>query len=116
MIRSLHDRKIETVAFPGQCMSLGPVGKKALTHQTRRPPAPAEGVVPWGAAHQEWFVRHFGHGFGAHAIGDDLPQAANRITLSETETDSGGLPAAKLHDMPHENDRRMMPCSPLITG
>jgi choline dehydrogenase-like flavoprotein len=64
--------------------------------------------APWGEAHHAWFRRHFGHSFGAFAIGDDLPQAGNRITLSETETDSDGLPAAKLHYVPHENDDRMM--------
>jgi choline dehydrogenase-like flavoprotein len=64
--------------------------------------------APWGADHHAWFVRHFGHSFGAFAIGDDLPQASNRITLSEHETDSDGLPAAKLYYRPHENDVRMM--------
>ncbi len=64
--------------------------------------------APWGPAHHAWFARHFGHSFGAYAIGDDLPQASNRITLSETQTDSDGLPAAKLHYVPHENDLRMM--------
>jgi len=64
--------------------------------------------APWGPQHHAWFARHFGHSFGAYAIGDDLPQASNRITLSETQTDSDGLPAAKLHYVPHENDLRMM--------
>ena len=64
--------------------------------------------APWGADHHSWFARHFGHSFGAYAIGDDLPQAENRITLSRAEADSDGLPAAKLNYQPHENDRRMM--------
>ncbi len=64
--------------------------------------------APWGEGHHAWFRRHFGHGFGAFAIGDDLPQASNRITLSETETDPSGLPAAKLHYVPHANDWKMM--------
>lgn len=64
--------------------------------------------APWGEGHHAWFRRHFGHGFGAFAIGDDLPQATNRIMLSETETDASGLPAAKLHYVPHENDWKMM--------
>jgi 2-methyl-1,2-propanediol dehydrogenase len=37
-----------------------------------------------------------------------LPQANNRVTLSTSETDSDGLPAAKLRYVPHENDIRMM--------
>jgi choline dehydrogenase-like flavoprotein len=80
---------------------VGPAGATAIGSFRNQP-------APWGAAHHEWFVRHFGHGFGAYAIGDDLPQATNRITLSEIERDSDGLPAAKLHYVPHENDRRMM--------
>lgn len=64
--------------------------------------------APWGSDHHSWFVRHFGRSFGAYAIGDDLPQASNRITLSETETDGDGLPAAKLYYRPHENDICMM--------
>ena len=64
--------------------------------------------APWGAGHHAWFARRFGHSFGAYAIGDDLPQATNRITLSRHETDADGLPAAKLHYLPHENDLRMM--------
>jgi choline dehydrogenase-like flavoprotein len=44
----------------------------------------------------------------AHAIGDDIPQARNRITLSETQTDGDGLPAAKLAYVPHANDWAMM--------
>jgi len=64
--------------------------------------------APWGQDHHAWFRRRFGHGFGAFAIGDDLPQAGNRITLSATEKDGSGLPAAKLHYVPHENDWKMM--------
>ncbi len=79
----------------------GPAGATAIGSFRNQP-------APWGTAHHTWFVRHFGHGFGAYAIGDDLPQANNRITLSEVEKDSDGLPAAKLHYVPHENDMRMM--------
>ena len=79
----------------------GPAGSAAIGAFSNRP-------APWGADHHAWFARHFGHSFGAFAIGDDLPQATNRITLSETQTDSDGLPAAKLAYLPHENDLRMM--------
>jgi choline dehydrogenase-like flavoprotein len=65
-------------------------------------------AMPWGEGHHAWFKRHFGRSFGAYAIGDDLPQASNRVTLSKTETDNDGLPAAKLYYVPHENDTRMM--------
>ncbi len=38
--------------------------------------------APWSAAHHDYFIRHFGHSFGACAIGDDLPQPGNRVTPS----------------------------------
>jgi 2-methyl-1,2-propanediol dehydrogenase len=79
----------------------GPAGSASIGAFSNRP-------APWGADHHDWFARHFGHSFGAFAIGDDIPQATNRITLSETERDSDGLPAAKLAYLPHENDLRMM--------
>ena len=46
---------------------------------------PAAGYVsnaqaPWGRDHHQWFERHFAHGVGVHAIGDDLPNPDNRVT------------------------------------
>ena len=79
----------------------GPAGAAAIGAFGHRP-------APWGAAHHDYFVQHFGHSFGAYAIGDDLPQPGNRVTLSNTDHDSDGLPAAKLHYQPHENDLRIM--------
>jgi len=64
--------------------------------------------APWGAAHHAWFRGHFSRAMVVHAIGDDIPQATNRITLSEDRTDGDGLPAARLTYVPHENDWRMM--------
>ncbi len=64
--------------------------------------------APWGHDHHAWFERHFGHGIGIHAIGDDLPSPDNRVTLDPTVCDQDGMPAAKLHYEPGENDRRMM--------
>ena len=64
--------------------------------------------APWGRQHHAWFRRHFGHGFGAFAIGDDLPQPTNRVTLSAHLSDADGLAAPHIDYQPHENDRRMM--------
>jgi choline dehydrogenase-like flavoprotein len=64
--------------------------------------------APWGEAHHAWFRGHFSRAMVAHAIGDDIPQPTNRITLSDTLTDADGLPAARLHYVPHANDWRMM--------
>lgn len=64
--------------------------------------------APWGAAHHAWFRRHFAHSVRVHAIGDDLPQPENRVTLSTTLKDSSGLPAPKVSYRPHANDWRQM--------
>jgi 2-methyl-1,2-propanediol dehydrogenase len=64
--------------------------------------------APWGRGHHTWFEKHFGHMIGVFAIGDDLPNPNNRITLDPARTDASGLPAAKLFYAPGENDRRMM--------
>ena len=64
--------------------------------------------APWGRDHHRWFERHFGHGIGLHAIGDDLPNPDNRVTLDPSIRDRDGVPAARLFYEPGENDRRMM--------
>jgi choline dehydrogenase-like flavoprotein len=64
--------------------------------------------APWGHGHHAWFERHFAHGIGVHAIGDDLPSPNNRVTINPAVRDSYGLPAARLFYEPGENDRRMM--------
>jgi choline dehydrogenase-like flavoprotein len=64
--------------------------------------------APWGKDHHKWFERHFGHGIGVFAIGDDLPNPDNRVTLHKTLTDADGIPAAETHYAPGENDKRMM--------
>ena len=65
-------------------------------------------VAPWGADHHAWVRRHFGHGFCMLLVGDDLPLPENRVTLSETVTDSDGIPAPKITYGLGQNDRRMM--------
>jgi choline dehydrogenase-like flavoprotein len=65
-------------------------------------------AAPWGKTHHTWFERHFDHVFCAGAIGDDLPQADNRVSLSSKLFDDTGLPAAHIRYRPHENDWRMM--------
>lgn len=64
--------------------------------------------APWGQGHHSWFERHFGHGIGIFAIGDDLPNPNNRVTLHADLTDSDGMPIALSHYEPGENDKRMM--------
>jgi len=76
-------------------------GMTAVGNFSRQP-------APWGKAHHAWFDRHFAHSFRVHAIGDDLPQAGNRVTLSTTLKDASGLPAPKVVYRPHANDWRQM--------
>lgn len=80
---------------------MGPAGACVTGAFSGRP-------APWGVGHHEWFAGHFGHSFGAFAIGDDLPQAGNRVTLSGTVRDGDGLAAAHLEYVPHANDLAMM--------
>ncbi len=87
--------------FNFNCATAGHAGGQSIGFIT---PASA----PWGPDHHAWFRSHFSHGFAVFAIGDDLPQASNRVTLSAIEQDTDGLPAPKISYTPHENDRRMM--------
>ena len=96
----------ETEASPGfvngfnfNCATAGHAGGQSIGFVT---PASA----PWGKGHHDWFRRHFGHGCAVFAIGDDMPQASHRVTLSDTEKDADGLPAPKISYAPHENDLR----------
>lgn len=65
-------------------------------------------AAPHGAEHHAWFRDHFDRGFAILLVGDDLPLAENRVTLSATMTDSDGLPAPKIAYGLHPNDERMM--------
>ena len=65
-------------------------------------------VMPWGAEHHDWFRRYFGHSFGILVVGDDLPLAENRVTLSETVVDTDGLPAPKISYKLCANDQKQM--------
>ena len=64
--------------------------------------------APWGRDHHKWFERHFGHCIGVYAIGDDLPNRDNRVCLDPGICDKDGVPVARLHYQPGENDKRMM--------
>ncbi len=70
------------------------------SHAARRP--------PWGRAHHDWFRSHFSRGFGVLVLGDDLPRAENRVTLSTTQKDSSGLPAPHIAYGLTENDKRLL--------
>lgn len=64
--------------------------------------------APWGRGHHAWFRRRFSRSFRAYAIGDDLPQPDNRVTLSARLQDSDGIPAPRVSYRPHANDVAQM--------
>ncbi len=62
----------------------------------------------WGAALHDQVARKFGRSFEWGIIGEDLPDTTNRIALSDTLTDSDGLPAPQVHYAMSANTRRML--------
>lgn len=65
-------------------------------------------AAPWGRDHHAWFARRYSRSFRAYAIGDDIPQDDNRVTLSDQLADGDGLPAPRIRYRPHANDRAQM--------
>ncbi|TRZ99603.1 MAG: GMC family oxidoreductase [Rhodocyclaceae bacterium] len=53
------------------------------------------------------FMQHYTHLAGLLVMGEDMPQASNRITLSKTGKDRHGLPIASIHLTHHANDLAM---------
>ena len=49
----------------------------------------------------------YDHMAGMWIVGEDMPQASNRITLDPTARDKHGLPAANVHFDDHANDVAM---------
>ncbi|MEL7205285.1 MAG: GMC family oxidoreductase [Pseudomonadota bacterium] len=59
----------------------------------------------WGPEFANW-MDHYNKMAGMWIVGEDMPQATNRITLSST-TDQWGLPVANVHFDDHPNDIAM---------
>jgi 2-methyl-1,2-propanediol dehydrogenase len=87
--------------FNFNCISSFAAGEQAIGVVT-------DERAPWGRGHHRWFERHFDHVFSVHAIGDDLPDPENRVTLDPSAVDADGVPIAQLRYRPGENDKRMM--------
>ena len=62
----------------------------------------------WGPQHHEEFARRFGRSMGMAAICEDLPEEHNRVDLDTHQTDSHGLPAARVTYTLSENSKRML--------
>ena len=63
--------------------------------------------LPWGRDHHAAFEARFDRLCGL-TVREDLPEAHNRITLSNRLTDRDGLPAAKMSYRVSENARRIL--------
>jgi choline dehydrogenase-like flavoprotein len=66
------------------------------------------GEQVWGPAHHEHVKTHLGHGANWGLFAEDLPDEANRVTLSGSVTDALGIPAPEIHYTMADNARRML--------
>ena len=64
--------------------------------------------LPWGKGHHEAHRKEFSHGLTIVVMAEDLPEAHNRVTLSTTNTDAHGIPAAKLTYTLSQNSRALL--------
>ena len=62
----------------------------------------------WGSDHHLHMRSRFGRGASWGLFGEDLPDQANRVTLSSVVTDSSGVPAPELHYNVSQNSRRLL--------
>lgn len=62
----------------------------------------------WGADHHEMVRERLGRSANWAIMGEDLPEADNRVTLSPTLADRHGNPAPRVHYRLSENSRRML--------
>ena len=65
-------------------------------------------VIPWGEDHRRVFAERFGRTVTLAVIGEDLPEAHNRVTLDPSLADSDGIPAPKVNYSLSENSLKMM--------
>jgi choline dehydrogenase-like flavoprotein len=64
--------------------------------------------IPWGADHHHVFNERFGRTITVGVMGEDLPEAHNRVDLDPTLTDNDGIPAPKVDYRMSENSLKMM--------
>jgi choline dehydrogenase-like flavoprotein len=72
------------------------------------PVTTATRVGGWGSSHKKRMRDAFGHTGGVWALGEQLPDIRNEITLDRFRTDSFGLPIPHIINQPRENDRAMI--------
>jgi choline dehydrogenase-like flavoprotein len=64
--------------------------------------------VPWGREHRRAFDARFGRMITIAVVGEDLPEAHNRVLLDDRLVDSDGIPAPKVVYRLSENSRRQL--------
>ena len=64
--------------------------------------------VPWGRGHHRTFESWFRHSASLTITTEDLPDPANRVTLSDQLTDSNGLAAPKITYRLADNTARIL--------
>ncbi len=65
------------------------------------------GRVPWGEGHHSAFQKIFDRTATIVAVGEDLPDENNTVTLDPQRTDSNGIPAARINYTLSDNSKRM---------
>lgn len=69
----------------------------------------AQRVVPgWGRAHKAAMRETFGHVHSVGAIGESLPNPGSFVDLDPAETDTAGLPLARIHSQLPETELRRL--------
>lgn len=68
----------------------------------------ARGALPWGAGHHAAFRSMFDRSATLVAVGEDLAEECNRITLDSDHPDSDGMPGVRIEYRLGENSRRML--------
>ncbi len=88
---------------------------RGYTFQMNRSTGPARTAlgfamapVAWGERHHADFAMRFGNSTTVIALGEDLPEAHNRVELHASLKDSNGIAAPKISYRLSENSARMM--------
>ena len=66
------------------------------------------GAAVWGPDHHVRVRERFGHCLSWGIFGEDLPDAANRVTLDPVLVDAAGVPAPRVTYRASENSRRLL--------
>jgi len=64
--------------------------------------------IPWGRGHRAAYAARFDRTITVAVIGEDLPEAHNRVDLDPALVDRHGIPAPRVTYTLSENSRRMM--------